>query len=95
MKQILVTNCTKYDRTPVLGEIFPSIKNGLFLSAGKEHAWQRKMLNPAFSYASVLEFLTTFDKNVDNLIMVCTILYSRSILCCLTGLSVSSLIFLG
>ena len=71
LKQILVTSCTKYARTKILGEIFPSIKNGLFLSNGKEHAWQRKMLNPAFSYASVLEYLTPFNENVDNLIMVC------------------------
>jgi len=40
----------------------------LFLANGKEHAWQRKLLNPVFSHSSILEFVKTFDSNIENLI---------------------------
>jgi len=42
----------------------------LFLANGKEHAWQRKLLNPVFSHSSILEFVKTFDSNIENLIKV-------------------------
>ena len=70
MKKVLVSNCLKYQRGKLIGEIFPKMKNGLFLSRGKEHAWQRKVLNPFFSSTSVLEYVQTFDTNTENLIKV-------------------------
>ena len=70
MKKILVSHCMKYQRGPLLGDIFPKMKTGLFLANGKEHAWQRKLLSPLFSHSSVLEFVKTFDQNTENLIKV-------------------------
>ena len=70
VKKVQVSNCLKYERSDILGELFPMIKNGLFMANGKEHAWQRKLLNPVFSQSSVLEFVKTFDSAIENLIKV-------------------------
>lgn len=70
MKKILVTNHVKYKKPGLLAEIFPNIRNGLFMSNGKDHALQRKLLNPVFSYSSIIGFVNVFDSNTDNLIQV-------------------------
>ncbi len=70
IKQVLITNCYKYGNAGVAVSFFPSIKGGLFDANGKEHAWQRKMLNPAFSYSSVNDFLSVFDESATNLVQV-------------------------
>ena len=70
LKKILVTNSKKYLRASVIPNTFPTIANGLFASNGKEHAWQRKLINPIFSYSSVLGFVKAFDTNTANLIKV-------------------------
>ena len=73
IKQVLVTKCTKYGRPKVLESVFPKMGKGIFLVNGKEHAWQRKMLNPSFSFSSLLSFVEIFDANTNNLIKVCVI----------------------
>ena len=64
-------NCTKYGRPTNLSKVFPKIAKGVFIVNGKEHAWQRKMLNPAFSFSSLMGFVEVFDANTNNLIKVC------------------------
>ncbi|XP_065071288.1 cytochrome P450 4F4-like [Rhopilema esculentum] len=68
IKQVLVTKCTKYGRPKVLQSVFPKMEKGVFMVNGKEHAWQRKMLNPSFSFSSLLSFVEIFDANTNNLI---------------------------
>ncbi|XP_065071289.1 uncharacterized protein LOC135695975 [Rhopilema esculentum] len=68
LKKILVKNCTKYGRPTNLSKVFPKIAKGVFIVNGKEHAWQRKMLNPAFSFSSLMAFVEVFDANTNNLI---------------------------
>jgi len=68
VRKVLVSNCMKYERGQLLGDIFPKTETGMFLANGKEHAWQRKILTPVFTHASVLEFVKTFDENTENLI---------------------------
>ena len=72
IKQVLVRNCTKYGRSKLIAGVFPQAKKGILLVNGKEHAWQRKMLNPSFSFSSLLPFLDVFDANADSLIQVCS-----------------------
>ena len=67
VKQILVSNHQKYYSPAVVKEAFPSLGDGLFTSNGREHAWQRKMIHPAFSYGVVKTFVPVFDKNTDIL----------------------------
>ncbi|XP_065071287.1 cytochrome P450 4A5-like [Rhopilema esculentum] len=68
IKQVLVRNCTKYGRSKLLAGVFPQVKKGILLVNGKEHAWQRKMLNPSFSFSSLLPFVDVFDANADSLV---------------------------
>ena len=70
VKQILVSNNHKYYRPGVVKDVIPSLGNGLFTSNGKEHAWQRKMIHPAFSYGVIKAFVPVFDKNTDILLEV-------------------------
>ena len=67
VKQILVSNNFKYYKPDVVEEGVPSTGNGLFSSNGKEHAWQRKMITPAFGYSSVKTFIGIFDRCANNL----------------------------
>ena len=58
------------------------------MTNGKEHAWQRKMLNPAFSFSSLMSFVEVFDANTDNLIKVDNQLHLNSVIkaSCATGM---------
>ena len=40
------------------------------MSNGKEHAWQRKMLNPAFSYANLKGMVPFMKTAADDLVQV-------------------------
>jgi len=53
VKQVLVTNCYKYLRPSLVRLLIPSLGNSLLTSNGKDHAWLRKMINPAFSYTNL------------------------------------------
>ena len=81
VKQVLVTNCYKYLRPPNIWFIIPPLGNSLFMSNGKEHAWQRKMLNPGFSYGNLKGMVPFMKTAADDLVQVrinlSVILYSE------------------
>ena len=70
IKQILVSESTKFHRPEFLREILNFTGRTLFSTNGKEHAMQRKMLNPAFSYGNVLKFLPLFNEKAKQLVQV-------------------------
>ena len=69
-RQILVTNSTNYKRDDALLHLLPALGTGLITTNGKAHALQRKKLNPAFSLASVKDFLPVFNEKGNQLIQV-------------------------
>lgn len=71
VKQVLVTNCYKYLRPSALRLAIPSLGNSLVTSNGKDHAWQRKMINPAFSYANLKGMLPFMKTAADDVVQVC------------------------
>ena len=70
VKQVLVTNCYKYWRPPFIRLAIPSLGNSLLTSNGKNHAWQRKMLNPAFSYANLKGTVPFMKTAADDVVQV-------------------------
>ena len=72
-KQILVTNSSRYARPENLRKLLPALGNGLITSNGKEHALLRKHLNPAFSHASIKEFMPIFNKKAAQFVKVKTV----------------------
>lgn len=71
VKQVLVTNCYKYVIPSFIGLVIPSLENSLVTSNGKDHAWQRKMINPAFSYANHKGMVPFMKTAADDLVQVC------------------------
>ncbi|KAK3748420.1 hypothetical protein QZH41_005763 [Actinostola sp. cb2023] len=72
IKQILVTESYKYNRPSAIRDVIPSIGNGLFGSSGKEHARQRKMINPAFSFTHLKTFVPAFEESAAELVKLWT-----------------------
>jgi len=70
MKQVLVTESYKFNRPPFVREMIPAFANGLFDSSGKLHARQRKMINPAFSFANIKQFVPAFEASAQELVRV-------------------------
>ncbi|KAL9961627.1 hypothetical protein ACROYT_G030609 [Oculina patagonica] len=70
VKQVLVTNCYKYLRPSALRLAIPSLGNSLVTSNGKDHAWQRKMINPAFSYANLKGMLPFMKTAADDVVQL-------------------------
>lgn len=70
IKHVTVTKSKNYVRSSVLKNIIPSIGNGLFSSNGKEHARQRKMINPAFNYSNLTGMVGDFEDISSNLVKV-------------------------
>ena len=70
IKQILVSDSTKFQRPEFFKNILKFTGRTLFSSDGKEHAMQRKMLNPAFSYGNVQKFLPLFNEKALQLVKV-------------------------
>jgi len=70
IKHVAVTNSENYDRAPILQFLIPSIGNGLFSSVGKDHAHQRKMINPTFNYNNLTGMVDDFKDVTSNLVKV-------------------------
>jgi len=71
VKQVLVTNCYKYLRPSLVRLLMPPLGNSLLTSNGKDHAWQRKMINPAFSYTNLKGMVPFMKTAADDLVQVC------------------------
>lgn len=65
-----VTKSQNYARSALVKAVLPSIGNGLFSSNGKEHARQRKMINPAFNYSNLTGMVDDFKDVSSNLVKV-------------------------
>ncbi len=67
-------NPTNYERPNLVRKQLKDISFGegvnLVDANGKSHALQRKMLNPAFSHASVQKFIHIFQAKADELVKV-------------------------
>ena len=72
IKRVLVTDNIKYNRPNFIEKLLDFKIKGrtLFNVNGKEHAMQRKMLNPSFSYGSVQNYIPIFNEVVNTLIEV-------------------------
>ena len=70
VQEVLVTHYYKYSKPGFLQLLIPPLGNSLLTSNGKEHAWQRKMLNPAFSYAHLKGMVPFMKTAGDNLVQV-------------------------
>lgn len=70
IKHVTVTNSKNYARSHYLRIVLPSIGNGLFSSNGKDHADQRKMINPAFNYGNLTGIVDDFEDVTANLVRV-------------------------
>lgn len=70
IKHVAVTNLKNYARTEFVRTFIPSIGNGVFSSNGKEHARQRKMINPAFNYNNLTGMVDDFKEVTSNLVKV-------------------------
>ena len=70
IKHVAVTNSKNYLRNEFVQTFIPSIGNGLFSSNGKEHARQRKMINPAFNYNNLTGMVDDFKEVTSNLVKV-------------------------
>ena len=72
VKQVLVTSCYKYNRPEGFRDLIPPLGNSLMTCNGKEHTWQRKMLNPAFSYGHLKGMVPFMKTAADELVQVRT-----------------------
>ncbi len=74
LKKVLVKDSINYDRPNLIrmqwNEISPGNGVSVFDANGKSHALQRKMLNPAFSYANIQKFIYIFQTKADELVQV-------------------------
>ena len=70
MKHVAVTNSKNYLRTQFVQTFIPSIGNGIFSSNGKDHAHQRKMINPAFNNSNLTGMVDDFKDVTSNLARV-------------------------
>ena len=73
IRKILVSESTNFRRPNILERFLDfNIKGrSLFEVNGKEHAMLRRLLNPSFSYGSIQNYVSIFNKAVDNLVEVC------------------------
>lgn len=61
MSEVLVTNCYDYEKTPESRFGFGRlVGDGLVLSEGDAHKYQRKLLNPAFSFRHIKDLYPLF-----------------------------------
>ena len=70
IKYVIVTNAKNYLRSPFVRSALPSVGNGLFSSNGRDHAIQRKMMNPAFHYSNLTGMVDDFQEVACNLVTV-------------------------
>jgi len=70
VKQVLVTSCYKYNRPEGFRDLIPPLGNSLMTCNGKEHTWQRKMLNPAFSYGHLKGMVPFMKTAADELVQL-------------------------
>ena len=70
VKQVMVKNSFKHTKPGYLRRVITSAGNGLLTSNGKDHAWQRKMINPAFSYANLKDMVPFMKAATDDLLEV-------------------------
>lgn len=60
--------------------MIPPLGNSLLTSNGTQHAWQRKMLTPSFSYAHLKEMVPFMKTAADDLVKVRRFLGSSTLL---------------
>ena len=70
IKHVAVTNSKNYDRAQYVKTFIPSTGDGLFSAIGKDHAHQRKMINPAFNYSNMMGMVDDFKDVTSNLVKV-------------------------
>ena len=70
IKHVAVTNSKNYDRAQYVKTFIPSTGDGLFSAIGKDHAHQRKMVNPAFNYNNLMGMEDDFKDVTRNLVKV-------------------------
>ena len=70
IKHVSATNSNNYDRAQFVRTFIPSTGNGLLSSTGKDHAHQRKMINPAFNYNNLTGMVDDFKDVTSNLVKV-------------------------
>jgi len=70
IKHVSVSNSKNYDRAQFVRTFIPSTGYGLFSSTGKDHAHQRKMINPAFNYSNLTGMVDVFKDVTTNLVTV-------------------------
>lgn len=70
IKHVAVTNSKNYDRAQYVKTFIPSTGDGLFSAIGKDHAHQRKMVNPAFNYNNLMGMVDDFKDVTNNLVKV-------------------------
>lgn len=70
IKHVAVTNSKNYDRAQYVKTFIPSTGNGLLSAIGKDHAHQRKMVNPAFNYNNLTGMVDDFKDVTSNLVKV-------------------------
>lgn len=71
VKQIVVTNCHKYQRSALFKTYFPLAENGLFSAIGREHSRQKKVIAPAFNIGNLKGLVDVFRRKTELLIKVC------------------------
>lgn len=70
IKYVVVTNAKNYRRSEFVRQVLPSIGNGLFSSNGKDHAFQRKLITPAFHFSNLVGMVEHFEDVAHNLVQV-------------------------
>ena len=71
MKQVLVTNSSKYE-IPSSGKIIlpPSSRNTIVFANGEEHSRQKRMLSPVFKIANLKGMVHVFQEKNMSLVKV-------------------------
>lgn len=72
IKYVVVTNAKNYRRSEFVRQVLPSIGNGLFSSNGKDHAFQRKLITPAFHFSNLVGMVEHFEDVAHNLVQLWT-----------------------
>ena len=67
---VTVKNAHKFERSEFLAKIIPSLRKGVFVSVGKAHTRQKRLISPAFSLAHLKGFLNIFQENSEKLVQV-------------------------
>ncbi len=69
-KHVIVSNNKNYRRQDVLKQMLPDLGNGLITANGRDHAIQRKQLNPFFSSSKIKGYLPVFAQKAEELVQV-------------------------